>query len=206
MDRRAATRLTALAVAIGSTWSCGHMIVHSQPSPAPLAHYADAVLSFDYPASWMVSHYQYVSNFYMPIVYLSTQPTHDPCVRTGDSTSCGDPISSLKSGKVLVVWSAWGFPGWNLNVVRGSPLQVGGRPAKWEALRPPVPTPNPRVPRSRQAGCAAMGGDESVTVWVARPGANNAYTLTACLRPANLGEAESDLRALLDSTRFTELR
>jgi hypothetical protein len=206
MERWAAAKLTVLALASGLTWSYGHVIAPS-PTPAPLGHYSDAVLLFDHPASWKVSHHEVGSSFYNSIVYLSTQPTHDPCVRSVTSTThsitCGSPIDSLKPGGVLVEWGSWGFPGWDLDHATGSPLQVDGLPAKWDARRPPEV--NPRLPRSQQAPCTRMGGDESVTVLVARPVPYNAYRLEACLRSAELDLVESELRGLLDSTRFKQL-
>src|SRR5262249_12122292 len=164
-----------------------------------LAHYSDTHLSFDYPSSWKVSHYDdWVSPHEAKLVYLSTEPTHDPCVRSGNTITCGDPISSLRSGGVLVAWAELGFPGWNLNWEKGSPLQIDRLPAKLDVLQ--LPAADPRV-----QGCIQMGGDESVLAWVARRAQSNAYALSACLRSPNVGRAESEVKALLESTRFTEL-
>ena len=199
MDRGAAAKLIVLALATSLTWSCGRVAAQSTPTPAALAHYSDAKLSFDYPSSWMVSHYDdWVSTREAKLVYLSTQPTHDPCVRSGNTITCGDPIYSLGPGGVLVTWAVFGFPGWNLNLEKGSALQVDGRPAKWDALRLPAADPNAQ-------SCVRIAGDESVLVWVASPVQWDAYTLSACLRSPNDGRAEREVRALLQSTRFTEL-
>jgi len=199
MDTGAPAKLIVLALATSLTWSCGRVVAQPTPTPAALAHYSDAHLSFDYPSSWKVSHYDdWVSTREAKLVYLSTEPTHDPCVRSGNTITCGEPIYSLRSGGVLVAWAVFGFPGWNLNLEKGSPLRVDGLPAKWDALR--LPAADPRV-----QGCIRMGGGESVLVWVARPAPSDAYTLSACLRSAKPDHAEGELRALLESTRFTEL-
>lgn len=145
----------------------------------------------------MVSHYQTWFSFYTPLVYLSTQPTRNPCVRTASSLSCSDPmIIPLKPEGVFVEWGELGMPGWNLNLEQGAPLQVDGLPAKWDTLRLPVGGP--------QGWCAQMGGDESVTASVARASAG-AYQLRACLRSSRPDHVEGELRALLESTRFTEV-
>jgi len=199
MDTGAAAKLIVLALATSLTWSCGRVVAQSTPSPAALAHYSDTHLSFDYPSSWKVSHYDdWVSTREAKLVYLSTEPTHDPCVRSGNTITCGDPISSLRSGGVLVAWAELGFPGWNLNWEKGSPLQIDRLPAKLDVLQ--LPAADPRV-----QGCIQMGGDESVLAWVARRAQSNAYALSACLRSPNVGRAESEIKALLESTRFTEL-
>ena len=199
MERRAAAKLIALALATSLTWSCGRVAAQSTPTPAALAHYSDVHLSFDYPSSWKVSHYDdWVSARQAKLVYLSTQPTHDPCVRSGNTSMCSDPIYSLKLGGVLVTWAVFGFPGWNLNLENGSALQVDGHPAKWDALRLPAAYPNAQ-------SCARIGGDQSVLIWVASLVQGGAYTLSACLRSPNVGRAEGQVRALLESTRFTKL-
>jgi len=185
-------KLAALALLPGVAWSCGHVARQPLPTPAALAHYSDANLSFDYPRSWTVSHYKDVSSFSDATVYLSTQPTHDPCVRTISRTqetiTCGEPITNLAPGGILVVWSIVGGPAkpLTLDLLKGSPLQVAGRPAKWNTERP---------------GCAQIGGDEFVTVTVITA-RSEWYSLMACLRSPNLDLAESQLSALVATTHF----
>jgi hypothetical protein len=192
MRKRAAVKLTLIALASSLTWSCRDVAVSPQPTPVPLAHYSDAILSFDYPASWMLRHYPYSFTTISSIVYLSTQPTHDPCVRTSSSISCNTlgVVNSLGPEDVLVFWGAYGFPTWNLSLERGSRLKVGGLAAKWHMQRPP------------EQPCMQIGGSESVTVWVASPVVGNAFLLEACLRSTTPAHIENELRALLASTRF----
>lgn len=184
MAHRAA-KLTAFALVSMVAWSCGHVVARPTPTPTALTHYSDSYLSFDYPSSWMVSHYTVVSSFYRSIVYLTTQPTHHPCVSTSRSITCTFPVDYLSPGGILIEWFEFGNPAWSLNAVRGSPLKVGGRRAKWDAQKPGL-------------GCSLIGGDESVMMWVEGP------MLKACFRSPNLDRDENELRALLASTRFPQ--
>src|SRR5215472_1293749 len=140
------SRLTALALMAGVAWSCGHVARAPEPTPAPLAHYSDAALSFDYPRSWKVSHYFFLSTMSSSIVYLTTQPTHDPCVRTispnrpdartTETITCGEPVTRLAPGGILAESESFGNPGWSVDRAKGSPLQVDGKPARWNVEQP----------------------------------------------------------------------
>ncbi len=123
------------------------------------------------------------------MLYLSVQPTKNPCEITGSGTTCGWPVSKLRPGGVLVVWENRGYPGWSLASSPGRPTQVGGR--------------NARKLVSRPGACSEIGADETVQVAIARPGMSGNWTaVTACLRGPNLVANEQALDALLASTRF----
>jgi hypothetical protein len=194
-------RLALLALAAVLGWSCGGLHRYSPPAPAPLAHYSDRTLSFDHPASWRVSHYEVTSSFSATIVFLSTQPIHDPCsVRTASSLVCSlslaEPTQTLKPGGVEVVWSEHDFPGWSFDRVQGQALVVDGHAARWQTQS--EPQPDPHAPST----CSHMGGLESVQVIVLSSVPYRWYELDACFGPGDPASRERELHILLDSVRF----
>lgn len=154
-----------------------------------LADFHNAFLEFRYPASWAAAQPDVDGTLHFhPMLYLSEQPTRNPCQTTTDGTSCGWPIVRLRPGRVLIVWENRGSPGWSLRSTPGVPLSVGGRPARRHVSRP--------------GPCAAIGADETIEVAIARPLADNWTALTACLRAPNLADSERAVDALLASTKF----
>ena len=68
-----------------------------------LARYSNSFLSFSHPASWKEYPFRWAGELHFrPMVYLSTQPVHDPCSTKGNTTSCGFPVGRLQPGGVLV--------------------------------------------------------------------------------------------------------
>jgi len=182
-----------LAVVAGSlaVWSAA-----SKGAKAPLlATYRNSFLTFKYPAAWSPSVFTEQTLHFHPMVYLSTQSTHDPC-RTvaaaggGSSTTCGWPIDRLAAGGVVVVLENRGSPLVSLANFSGALTRIGGRNAKISTQRPGT--------------CRALGGDATVTVSILRPLASNWTAVDACLRGPNLAVQERQLRALLSSMRFLE--
>jgi hypothetical protein len=178
----AASLATVVLVAAG----CG------APSTAPAtaggqpraAQFKNTYLTFRYPATWRPLVFRRPQALHSsPMVYLSTQAGRPAC-----SADCAWPVSQLHPDGVLVVWENRGYPGWTLRTIPGKPIRVDGRPARRNVSRPGV--------------CAAIGGDETVVVSVARPLAYNWTQLTACLRGPRLATAEHELDGVLASTRF----
>src|SRR6185437_2168852 len=104
---------------------------------------------------------------------LGTQPMVDPCVRSGNSTSCGFPVRHLEEGGVVVMWSTGG--------------------GFIDPARPPAVGVRVYVLRE---GCRALGGTEELTARVVLHG-NRIYEAEACLRGPNVGAHEGEVRAML---------
>ena len=94
------------------------------------AKYHDAYLEFRYPAQWQAARYEEHSSFTSALVFVSNQTMHDPCARTPTSIVCHEPVGSLGPNGVLVEWDVDGYPGWTLAGTPGTPLRIGGRPAR----------------------------------------------------------------------------
>ena len=153
-----------------------------------LARYSNSFLSFSHPASWKEYPFHWAGELHFrPMVYLSTQPVHDPCSTKGNTTSCGFPVGRLQPGGVLVTWNASSPPA--MGVGPGSEIKVDGREAR----------------RLDTAGgiCRSIGADRTVDVLIqTRPLPSTLTEMTACLRGPGLGQAEKSLNALLASTRL----
>ena len=180
-----------LAVAAGS------FAVWSAASPGakapPLATYRNSFVTFEYPAAWSPSAFTEQELHFHPMVYLSTQSTHDPCRTTalaggGNSIACGWPIDRLAPGGVIVVLENRGSPLVSLTNFSGVPTRIGGRRAKVSTQRP--------------GSCRDLGGDATISVAISRPMPSNWTALDACLRGPHLATQERQLRAMLSSMRF----
>ena len=150
--------------------------------------YASSFLSFTHPATWKAYPFQWSGGLHFrPLVYLSTQPVHDPCSTQGNTTTCGFPVQSLQPGGVLVTWNASSPPAVGLG--SGKQIRVDGRPAR-------------RVD-SDGGICRQIGADRTIDVLVAtRPLPSPLTELTACLRGPGLAQNVQRLDALLASTKF----
>ena len=154
----------------------------------PLARYSNSFLSFSHPASWKEYPFRWAGELHFrPLVYLSTQPVHDPCSTKGNTTSCGFPVGRLQPGGVLVTWNASSPPA--MGVGPGSQIKVDGRKAR----------------RLDTAGgiCRSIGADRTVDVLIqTRPLPSTLTEFTACLRGPGLAQNVKRVDALLASTKF----
>lgn len=174
----------ALTTALASACGGGGNAQAAAKDP-PLVKYTGSALSFSHPAAWRT--HQWPGNFhFQPLVYLSTQPTHNPCVTHGNETTCGLPVQRLQPGGIVAVWQIPYAPPCTGCSSRptGTPLRVGGR----------------RATRQVTAGgeCRSIGADRTIDVMVG----NSSVEFTACLRGPNLAQNERRVDALLRSTRF----
>lgn len=153
-----------------------------------MVEYRSAFFAFRHPSGWKT--FEFPGSFHFnPLVYVSTQPGHDPCRKSDSSTTvCGWPIDRLRPNGVLIVWENRGFPGGSFASVPGKALRVGGRSAKSATTRP--------------GRCSAIGADETVDVAIQLPARENWTEMTACLRGPDLSAREREIRALLASTSF----
>ncbi len=191
--RRFLTCAAALGALVALTSGCGGGGGGSSPAAAttqspPLVTYSNSVLSFQHLASWKAYSFSWAGGLHFkPLVYLSTQPLHDPCSTKGNTTSCGFPVGQLEPGGVLVTWNASGPPAMGLGA--GMRTQVGGRAAR----------------RVDTAGgiCRSIGADRTTHVLIqTRPFPSSLTEFTACLRGPGLAASERRVDALLASTRF----
>jgi hypothetical protein len=186
-DLRRVTMVAALTVAITAAPGCS---ADSSPAAPPtVSHFRNSVLAFSHPVAWSPYVFKATATPHVnPLLYLSTQPAHDPCKQQGSSSVCGWPIDELRPGGVLIVWENRTFPGWSLDSASGTVLRVGGRRAKRASVHP--------------GECSSIGGDETIEVTIQRPVANSWTAVTACVRRPHLAESERRIFALLASTRF----
>lgn len=189
-SRHAAIALAALVLCSG----CAQIPV---PTPTPgdegglILFDADS-LSFTHPARWQQATFDVIpSTHFQWLVFLSTDDVHNPCTRTGNTQSCnGYAVDSLRPNGVLINWSRWGSPGWELDPSVGPVIDVGGRRATVDR-RPIGP------------GCLAIGGADEIFVQVERPGAKwNWFEMTACVSGPDLAAVGEQIDAMLASVRW----
>ena len=151
----------------------------------------DFGLTFDHPRVWSESRYRNSSSFSDLIVYVSNTKLHDPCTTThvaGEVTTiCGDPVTRLASGGVLVSWSNIGYPHTGPEIPHPN-MTIDGRPA--------------HVSVSEPGDCARLGAQETMTVDIARPIGNH-YEMVACLRAPGVTRDEALIRQMLTSVRIS---
>jgi hypothetical protein len=187
----AATGVLAVVAGSLAVWATAS----SGAKPPRLETYRNSFVTFRYPAAWSPSVWQAPRQMlhFHPMVFLSTQPTHDPCrtlsaVGSGTSIACGWPIDRLAPGGVVVRWENRGSPGMSLASFPGVSTDIGGRRAK--------------LSTQGAGSCGGLGADEAISVAIARPVASNWTAFEACLRGPHLAEHERQVRALLSSTQF----
>lgn len=176
------------AAAAAASAGCGSTST-APAHTAKVTEFQNSFVRFRYPTAWAAAQPDASALHFHPMLYLSVQPTRNPCESTGNVVRCGWPVARLQPGGVLVVWENRGFPGWSLAAAPGAPTRVGGRSARRLVSRP--------------GACRAIGADETVQVAIERPGLSGNWTaVTACLRAPDLAANEQQLADVLASTRF----
>jgi hypothetical protein len=179
----------AVSAAVALASGCGGGSDAPASAASPPATFRNSELSFRHPAAWKAYPFTWAGELHFrPLLYVSTQPVHDPCRTKGDTVTCTWPVARLRPGGVLLTLENRGFPGWSLDDAPGTPLRVGGRQAKRSIERP--------------GQCGSIGAEETIAVAVASPLADNWTELTACLRGPRLAANEHGVDALLASLRF----
>ena len=187
--RRLLICAAALVALVALTSGCGGGNARAAAKrESPLVTYSSSLLSFTHPAAWKAYPFQWPGELHFrPMVYLSTQPVHDPCSTKGYTTSCGFPVRHLEPGGVLVTWNASYPPA--IGFGPGSHVSVDGHPAR----------------RVDTAGgmCRSIGADRTIDVLIrTRPFPSTLTDFTACLRGPGLAQAEQSIDALLASTKL----
>lgn len=181
--------LAATTAAVASTSACGGGQSALTAKRAPLVKFANDYLTFRHPATWKAYPFRWGGELhFQPMLYVSSQPVQNPCRTNGNATVCKWPVRQLRPDGVLIAWENRGFPGWSLRTQPGESIRIDGRSAKRASARP--------------GACAAIGGDLTIEVAIARPLASNWTEATACVRGPHLAANERRLDALLASTRF----
>jgi hypothetical protein len=86
---------------------------------------------------------------------FSNQPLSPPCTTSGNSITCGPPLSSLQPGGMLVDVYSNGSTTWRISSQPGTPTTVSGMSAR-VAVQP-----------SSQQDCTGLGADRSRTEIIA---------------------------------------
>jgi hypothetical protein len=185
-----AASLSALVAVVALTSGCGGSSGDAQAAakrPPTVVKYSSSFLTFTHPATWKAYPAQTGELHFNPLVYLSTQPVHEPCTTTGNTTSCGFPVKELAPGGVLVSWLHNGPPA--LTLGPGRQIRVGGRPAV--------------IVDTAGGMCSQIRADRTIDVRIElQPLPSALLELTACLRRPNLAQDRASIDALLASTRF----
>lgn len=187
--RRLLTCAAALVLLVVLTSGCGGgSNAHAAAKDSPVVKYTGTLLSFTHPAAWRAYTLRTQALHFNPLVYVSTQPVHNPCTTTGNETACGFPVRQLEPGGVLVGWLYSGGPP-ALTLGPGKRIQVGGRTAT--------------IMSTAGGMCGRIGADRTIDVRVElRPLPSALLELTACLRGPGLAQQEAGVDALLASTKF----
>jgi hypothetical protein len=161
-------------------------------SPIALRHLAsDDLIAFDYPADWHERAGGIVPSGNWPIVFVGPAALPSECTTNADgSGECRPwPVIHLAPGGMVVAWRFVGMPG-DPPPNGGTPISVGGLSA--------FGTTGPA-----DAGCAAIGGDESIDVAVPSiPGHYYWYAADACIAGPDRAENEAAFSEILASTTF----
>ena len=172
----------------------GQGLGSSGPTSA-LSVFSVGGLSFSYPSTWRTATYpadQATSS--QEIMVGGTQVMHDPCQSvTGPSASAKEcapwPIDQLETNGILIEWRHGASLGWSLAGEPGSAITVGGLPARMDIQQP--------------GRCSSIGANETITVTVAIPDSpSNYYAFTACMEGPDLAQGQSQVQALLSSTKW----
>lgn len=190
---RIAAVAAVIMLAAGCTSAASHApAVATSPARTSTARFDEAGLTFSYPAGWQAAKWNDdVSPYSWMIVALSTTSQSDPCVSSltigGGKIKliCHEPVVALPPGRMLVTWTAQGFPNWRKPVMTTT---VGGRVAS--------------ETNAMSSWCKGLGGTETITVVIPRSLADNWYQMDACLRGPGLSGAEAQVAAMLNSVRI----
>jgi hypothetical protein len=183
VQRRTITRIALALVALAGS---SEPALAAGASSSPTRAFAASGVSFRYPTAWKASPaaWRWTSSFERLVTYLATQPLHDPCTTSGNSTTtCAPPLGALVPGAILVTWTREGTPGWTLAKQAGHRTTLAGRPAK--------------IAVSRPGACHYLGAGETVTAQIALAAKSSSIRMQACLRGSSTAANERRVLAML---------
>ena len=197
--RRAAVLLLAgFASACSPAPTAAPTAVALSPSPSAAAYVTDSAdfITFERPADWIRSQPNlHVPEESGPLVYLGTQPLLASCAVAPSATphpadsqglACQWPLTRLAPDGVLVVW--------------GTTRIMAPRPTSGSAIA--MNGGSGRLLVERPGACQAIGGDDTISVWVPMPRASatlSNVTVFACLRGPDLATSDAQVRRMLAS-------
>lgn len=197
---RRRTRGRVLGAALGLaalTTTCALMISSVTASevvaPAGTVRYAADGFAFSYPATWLRGLLaDSTPAGATPLVWVGTSAAGAPCEAGPDAqVNCAQPPVQMRGSGVYLQWTrhdpAPGQPG--LDVVRGRPITVDGRPA-WLTRD------------DARSGCRTMGGSTELGARVDLDGAAW-LSMTACLADPT-GVTEQQVLDLLSSVTIVD--
>jgi hypothetical protein len=181
-------------LAVCSTLSVAVFAVACGGGGSALARFSGDGIRFTYPATWHAGTYEVPSSFSTSVVDLSPQSLHPPCITRhlmrSTTITCQRSVTGLRPGSMLTSWSIQTRPLWTFRLAQGSPLRVGGRPARIQVTR----------------DSCGISADDLMEVVVAIPGrdqANSWYQLDACIRGPAIPASEDAVHELLRTVHFT---
>jgi hypothetical protein len=150
----------------------------------PTAHFAGDAFGFDDPADWRGRPGVINPGGNRTVTYLSPQDLVSECSDTAQGSVCGSwPRIHLAPDGVVVAWRTHGRPG-SRPPSTGDEISVGGR---LTLVTDGAPDPE----------CAAIGGDEMVTVAMpAPPPATGWSSLEGCIDGSDNAAALPDIAAI----------
>jgi hypothetical protein len=186
VQRRAAL---VIAIALVALAGLTGPVLAAGAKSSPTRAFSAGGVSFRYPAAWKTSPaaWRWKLTFSSLVTYLATQPMHDPCSTSGNSTTCAPPFGALVPGGILVTWTHLGTPGWSLAKQPGKATTLAGRHARVQIARP--------------GACRYLGASETVTAQVALA-SSNSVQMQACLRGSTAKANEARVLAMLASLRI----
>jgi hypothetical protein len=147
--------------------------------------------SFEYPSAWAPSEFpDDVGSFSRLLTVLSNQPVHDPCVTSGNSITCDQPLNVLDSGGVLIQWSEQSRLGNVFASPSGSPTTIDSN----RSIITTNPTTDPQ--------CAGIAGTAYELDAYIPQSPGNGWTMTACLAAPVTLQTLATVTAMLHSLRF----
>jgi hypothetical protein len=168
-----------VVLAVGMILSaCGS----STPTPraSGSAVFNSGGLVLEYPASWMLFQYEMATPPSTFVSYLATVPVGDPCTRTKDSVSCGNPPYALAPGTLVVeILAADGMNELDLTLM---PLTIGGMPASFRV--------------------EPYGQDRRRLVWEVARSSRSSFRITADLRGPGLDTIQAQVAAVVEGLAF----
>jgi hypothetical protein len=157
----------------------------------PVAHFNDHGIDFDFPDSWQTYETQYHGLHWLPLVYVSSQTLSEPCISTPRSLSCSWPLDRLGDNGVVAGWYVVTLP------------RLMTRHVKKRRVMPRhtimIDGARVRFDRAYPGSCAAIAGDESLSLTVPR----RSVSFWACIRGPDFRLSEQRLFAMLRSTTFS---
>jgi len=168
------------ALVVGMVLSACGSTASTSPSSSGSAVFNAGGLVLEYPASWMRFQYDMTTPASTVISYLATVPVGDPCTRTENSVSCGNPPYALAPGTLVVeILAVGGLSALDLTLM---PLTIGGMPASF------------RVEPS--------GRDGRRLVWEVARSSRSSFRITADLRGPGLDTIQAQVAAVVEGLEF----